>query len=142
MSGAKLAKLLIVTCIVEREHIGIPVAVPEYEVAVLQEIHGEQSVREVSEGEIDMPEGLTAATAYAQLQARYAGHNKDVRQVYPNVRALARLSGLPYAVGDDEAVKFQQAEERIGGKDVGKPGGKGKGKGKNAAAPDAGAEDE
>lgn len=138
-----LAKLLIVTCVVEREHIGIPVAVPEYEVAVLQEIHGELSVREVSEGEIDMPEGLTAATAYAQLQAKYSGHNKEVRQVYPNVRALARLSGLPYAVGDDEAVKFQQAEERVGGKDVGKPGGRGKGgRGKNAGAPAAGAEDE
>jgi hypothetical protein len=128
-------KLLIVTCIVEREHIGIPVAVPEYEVAILQEIHGEMGVREVSEGEIDMPEGLTAATAYAQLQVKYAGHNKDVRQVYPNVRALARLSGLPYTKGDDEAVKFQQAEELVGGKDVSKPGGKGKGGKGKATAP-------
>lgn len=134
MTGAVTAKLLLVTCIIEREHIGIPVAVPEYEVAVLQEIHGELSVREVSEGEIDMPEGLTAATAYAQLQAKYSGHGKEVRQVYPNVRALARLSGLPYVKGDDEAVKFQQAEERVDGKDVSKPAGKSRAAAKKAAA--------
>lgn len=127
MSGA--VKVLYVTGVIDREHIGIPFDVPEYEVAVLQEIHGELNVRETGEHEAEI-EGLTAATAYAQLKAKYSGHIKDVRQVYRSVRELARRSGLTYTPGDDEAEKFQEAEQRIDGKKAqdGKKASRGRGK--------------
>lgn len=115
MSGA--VKVVFVTGVIDREHIGIPFDVPEYEVAVLEEIHGELNVRETGEHEMAV-DGLTAATAYAQLKAKYSGHIKDVRQVYRSVRELARRTGLTYNQGDDEAEKYQEAEQNVAGKKV------------------------
>lgn len=133
MNGA--AKLVFVTGTIQREGLGIPFDVPEYEVAVLREIHGEDDVIESGEHEMDVGE-RTAATEYARLQSKYGGHPAEVRTALGSVRALARQSGLPYEQGDDAAVRQQAAEERVGGKNK-KSGGKGKTK---AEAAEDGAE--
>lgn len=123
MSGP--AKLVFVTGTIQREGLGIPFDVPEYEVAVLREIHGEDDVIESGDHEMGAGE-RTAATEYARLQSKYSGHPDAVRRALSSVRALARNSGLPYEQGDDAAVRQQAAEERVGGKK--KAGGKSKAK--------------
>lgn len=128
MSGP--AKLVFVTGTIQREGLGIPFDVPEYEVAVLREIHGEDDVIESGDHEMDAGE-RTAATEYARLQSKYSGHPDAVRRALSSVRALARNSGLPYEQGDDAAVRKQAAEERVGGKKTG-----GKSKAKAEAAKD------
>lgn len=131
MSAAKAASLLFITGVIQREGLAIPFDVPEYEVAVLREIHGEDDV--IEDGEHEMSAGeRTAATEYARLMSRYGGHVDQVRRAFRSVRELARASGLPYEPGDDAAVRSQQAEERVGGKSVAK--GKNAGKAKNAPA--------
>lgn len=123
--SAAAVKVTFVTGVIDREHIAIPFDVPEYEVAVLQEIHGELNVREIGEHEVEVDD-LTAGIAYAQLKSKYSGNIKDVRQVYRSVRELAKRSGLDYNPGDNDAEKFQEAEQRVGGKRVsgGKAGGR------------------
>lgn len=120
MSAA--ATLVFVTGTIQREGLGIPFDVPEYEVAVLREIHGEDDVIESGDHEMEVGD-RTAATEYARLQSKYGGHADAVRQALGSVRALARNSGLPYEQGDDVAVRQQAAEARVGGK---KAGGKGR----------------
>lgn len=124
-------KLLFVTGVIRREGLAIPFDVPEHEVAVLREIHGEDDVEETGDHELEAGE-RTAATEYARLQSKYSGHADAVRKAIGSVRALARQSGLPYEQGDDAAVRQQAAEERVGGKKAGK----GKGKGKEPTDPE------
>lgn len=112
MSGP--AKLLFVTGLIQREGLSIPFDVPEHEVAVLREIHGEDDVIETGEHELDAG-GRTAAIEYARLQSKYSGHPDAVRRAIRSVRELARHSGLPYESGDDDAVRKQAAEERVDG---------------------------
>lgn len=98
------------TVLINRDaSVTIPAECFTYEVDVLKEIHGELSVRTVSTKTVTV-EAFNAADAYATLLRKYKQNVPEVRMIYPSPRALAKLSGLSYEAGDDEAVKFQQAE--------------------------------
>ena len=83
----------------------------EYEVAVLEEIHGEQSVQVVSTKSVPVPEDFGAADAFAQLLRKYSDEpgKAAVYFVYRNVAALSKTSGLPYSKGDEADIKYEQA---------------------------------
>lgn len=98
----------------------IPRDCAEYEVEVLRNIHGAEFVFVVDEHEVDVGD-LTAAEAYNQLLRQYSQHPGAVHEAYRSVKALARDSGLPYAVGDETAAKAQQSVRRIGGQVAGSP---------------------
>lgn len=98
----------------------LPVMCFEYEVDILREIHGEMSVRQLSTT-TDTVDAFTAAEAYATLLRKYKQNIEAVRMVYRSPKELAKASGLSYKQGDDEAVKFQQAEVLVGGKEEGEP---------------------
>jgi hypothetical protein len=103
-----LVKLALLTVLIDRDAtVRIPTTVYEYELPVLEEIHGEQSVSVVDSRDVSVD--ITAADAYAQLMRKYPQHTEAVKVIYRNPKALARESGLPYAVGDDEAARFQQS---------------------------------
>ncbi|MGA0588090.1 hypothetical protein ACO2Q2_13315 [Dyella sp. KRB-257] len=115
------AKLLFVTGLIKRTHEAIPFDVPDYEVRVLQEIHGEDDV--IESGEHELPAGdRTAASEYARLLNKYKGHEEQVHKSFRSARELARMSCLPF----DEAAAQEPA----------------KGKGKNAQKGQDGGEDE
>lgn len=80
-----------------------------FEVPVLEEIHGEQSVLVVSSKDVPAPENFGAADAYAQLERKYSQHKGEVKHVYRNVQRLAKESGLPYKPGDEDTIKHEQA---------------------------------
>jgi hypothetical protein len=101
-------------CLVEintAPSVTIPDTVYEYEVAVLEELHGEQSVTVVSDKDVPLPDNFDAVDAYTQLERKYKTPKgaDAIRFVYRNVQALAKASGLPYAKGDEDTVKYQQA---------------------------------
>jgi len=89
----------------------IPVTVYGYEVPVLQEIHGDESVLVTETRDVPVPEGLNAAQAYTLLETRYAQKDGEdaIRHVYRTVQSLAKESGLPYQRGDEDKVKYNQA---------------------------------
>lgn len=91
--------------------VAIPCTVFEYEVAVLEEIHGEQDVTVSSTKAVPVPAGMNAATAYAQLKRKYNDDKgqEAIRFVYRNVQALSKASGLSYSPGDEDAIKFEES---------------------------------
>lgn len=88
------AKLLFVRGLIRRTHEAIPFDVPEYEVRVLQEIHGEDDVTETGEHELSVGD-RTATAEYARILGKYKGHEEQVRKAFRSANELARLSGLP-----------------------------------------------
>ena len=102
-------------CLVEINRnptVTVPDEVWDWEIPVLQELHGEQSVQVVSSRTRPIPEDFTAVDAYAQLERKYntdAG-KQAIRFVYRSVQALAKASGLPYQNGDENTVKYQEAQ--------------------------------
>lgn len=87
-----------------------PTTIFEYELPVLEAVHGEEMVHVHSEREVDVPEGFSAVQAHSQLLAKYpAKYHDDVKRVYPTAKSLARASGLDYKAGDNQAGRFNQA---------------------------------
>lgn len=87
-----------------------PTTVYEYELPVLEAIHGEENVFVHSEKDVDVPAGLTASQAHAQMLSKYPPKlHDDVKRVYPTARSLSRASGLVYNRGDNAVGRFNQA---------------------------------
>jgi hypothetical protein len=100
--------LLVVS--VDRGHGTSPsTTIPEYELAVLEAIHGDDGpVQVVSEREGTTT--MNAAQAHAAMLNKYNQNKDDVKAVYPRPSKLAKVSGLPYQDGDDAAAKYQTAQ--------------------------------
>jgi hypothetical protein len=86
-----------------------PVTVPEYEVPILERIHGDQSIEILKE--FERPSDLNASQAHAQLMSKYSQNHADVKTEYPRPSQLAKASGLPHSVGDDQRAKLQASLE-------------------------------
>lgn len=86
----------------------IPVTCFEYELPVLEEIHGEENVTIDSQEDVEV-DAFNAAEAYQQLQAKYPQHLEAIRIVYRSPKALAKETGLAYEDGDDNKVRKQSA---------------------------------
>jgi hypothetical protein len=85
--------------------------VPEWEVPVLQNIHGEQSVVVLSSRKRSYP--YNAAQALQYMKNKYAKAMKDgdpVKDAYKTAKVLAKETGLPYSPGDEAAAKFTGAQ--------------------------------
>lgn len=103
-------RIVSVVAVIDRDAtVKLPVTVFEYELPVLEAIHGEESVSVHSSKEVRIPDGFNAAEAYNALLRKYPQHHDAVRSVYPRAATLARSAGLSYAQGDDEAAKGEQA---------------------------------
>lgn len=103
-------KIVSVVAVIDRDAtVKLPVTVFEYELPVLEAIHGEESVSVHSSKEVRIPDGFNAAEAYNALLRKYPQHHDTVKSVYPRAATLARSAGLSYAQGDDEAAKGEQA---------------------------------
>lgn len=111
-------EITFVDVIIDRDAtVKIPVSVPEYEVPILEAIHGEANifVQPDSDHEVEVDE-LTAAEAWNTLQSKYSQNAGAVKEVFRSVKNFAKESGLPYKTGDEEAAKAQQSQVIIGGK--------------------------
>lgn len=101
MSNANLIILTAVIVLIERDAMTkIPSRVYEHEVALLQEIHGEDKVHEVERFEVYAPEDFTASDEYERLRAVYdrrlkPGQPSIVAAVWgKNPSALASQLGI------------------------------------------------
>lgn len=91
----------------------IPTTVFDYEIPVLEAIHGEldtELIRRVDQGAIEL-DIEDPAELYSALQQKYARKGGDVvRSVYPNRRAFEKA--LLESVDDDEDEKPAKAKRR------------------------------
>ena len=104
-------ELVISTILIDRGvTLQVPVTAPEYEIAVLEQIHGEEFIIRVSEATQDAEE-LTADEAFNTLRSKYS---KDaVDPVFKNLKAFAKASGLPLAAGDATPEKDVQSSQIV-----------------------------
>lgn len=103
-------KIVSVVAVIDRDAtVRLPVTVFEYELPVLEAIHGEENVSVHSSREVRIPDGFNAAEAYNALLRKYPQHHDAVKSVYPRAASLARNSGLSYAAADEQAAKGEQA---------------------------------
>lgn len=110
MIGQTTVTLALLTVLINRDPtVTIPVQFFEYELPVIEEIHGELSVSVASSKDVTVP-AFSAADAYAQLLRKYAQHPEAVKAIYRNPKALAKESGLSYESGDDQSTRYQQSE--------------------------------
>jgi hypothetical protein len=111
---AKTTRITRVQGLINREAgVSIPFDVPDYELPVLEELHGAASI--VVHSETDDDVDFNAAEAHASLMKKYNQHTDVVRGVFRDARSLARESGLPLSKYDEKAAKANQNVEYVGG---------------------------
>lgn len=93
--------ITLVTLLIERDAATkIPTTVFEYEVPIIEEIHGADVVHVIEEraGETT----LTAGEAHAQLMAKYKTdeHRLIIKSFFRDAKTLSRKSGLPMGSND------------------------------------------
>src|SRR5690625_400592 len=95
--GRAMSKVNQVLAIIDRDATTkMPVTVFEWELPVLEEIHGIGSIAEIEADEVDV--SLTASEAFNAMMSKYSQHQNAVKLIYRGgARALAKASGLPYS---------------------------------------------
>lgn len=75
--------------------------VPEWEVEVLQEIHGAEAVKVTGSHTVNYP--YNAAQAMQYLKNKYSTREQGdhIKAIYPRLAAFAKATGLPYRAGDE-----------------------------------------
>lgn len=83
------------------------VEVPEWEIDILREIHGPESIKVESVREVSYP--YTAWMAMQYLKNKYSTREQAdaIKAIYPRLRDFARSTGLPYVAGDDAKSQVQ-----------------------------------
>lgn len=77
------------------------VEVPEWEIDVLNEMHGSESV--ITQGTRDVLYPHNAAEAMQYLRNKYTTREQEdvIKRLYPRLRDFAKSTGLPYRAGDE-----------------------------------------
>lgn len=85
------------------------VDVPEWELDILREIHGPESVKVLSSREVIYPH--TAAEAMQYLKNKYKTREQEdhIKTIYPRLRDFAKSTGLPFQAGDDAKSNVQSS---------------------------------
>lgn len=79
----------------------------EWELDVLREIHGAESIIVQSVRDALYPH--SAAEAMQYLRNKYSTREQDdiIKQIYPRLRDFAKSTGLPYQAGDEGSMRSQ-----------------------------------
>lgn len=82
--------------------------VPEWELDVLQEIHGAEAVKVTGQHDVEYP--YSAAQAFQYMKNKYKTREGEdlINRVYRRLKDFAKSTGLPYRAGD-EGGSAQQA---------------------------------
>jgi hypothetical protein len=85
------------------------VDVPEWEIDVLREIHGPESVKVLNSHFIDYPHN--AAIAFQYLRNKYKTREQEdvIKQLFPRLKDFAKSTGLPYKALDEASATTQQS---------------------------------
>lgn len=119
---SSMITLALLTLLIDRDSsTKVPVTVFDYERAILEELHGEELVYEVSAKDIEIKD-FDVQKAYEGLKSKYQRNKESeiaFKRIYPNVRDLARRVGIK-AASDKPVAKVKAASDKP---DEGKPTG-------------------
>lgn len=85
----------------------VTVDVPEWEIQVLAEIHGDDGVMELSRYEKGYPYSAAQAMQYLRNKYRTREQADVVKIIWPSLKRFAQQFGLPYQKGDETAFRSE-----------------------------------
>lgn len=134
-AAQKATMVEFVTCLVlQGTHTSTVTEVPEWELDVLREIHGPESIVVRSGREVPYPYSAWEAMQYMKNKFRLREDEDVIKRIYPRLKDFAKSTGLPYKAGDDAKSQVQASSVIIHDAGAFEQGAAGSGAGGSAAA--------